>query len=47
VFADPHLVAREMAVDVDHPTLGRMKSLREYGFSESEISAMRTSGAIR
>ena len=27
VFADPHIVAREMAVDVEHPTLGRMKSL--------------------
>ena len=27
VFADPHITAREMAVDVEHPTLGRMKSL--------------------
>ena len=64
-----------MAVDVDHPTLGRVRSLgsplemsatptnprrrapmlgehteevlREHGFSENEISAMRTSGAIR
>jgi formyl-CoA transferase len=27
VFADPHIVARDMAVDVEHPTLGRMKSL--------------------
>jgi formyl-CoA transferase len=27
VFADPHIIAREMAVDVEHPTLGRMKSL--------------------
>jgi crotonobetainyl-CoA:carnitine CoA-transferase CaiB-like acyl-CoA transferase len=27
VFADPHLVAREMAVDVDHATLGRVRSL--------------------
>jgi formyl-CoA transferase len=27
VFADAHLVAREMAVEVDHPTLGRMRSL--------------------
>ena len=27
VFADPHLIAREMAVEVDHPTLGRMRSL--------------------
>jgi formyl-CoA transferase len=27
VFADPHLIAREMAVEVEHPTLGRMRSL--------------------
>ena len=27
VFADPHLVAREMAVEVEHPTLGKMRSL--------------------
>ena len=26
-FADPHIRAREMVVDVDHPTLGRMKAL--------------------
>ena len=27
VFADPHVLAREMVVDVDHPALGPMKSL--------------------
>jgi formyl-CoA transferase len=27
VFADPHITAREMAVEVEHPTLGRMRSL--------------------
>ncbi len=27
VFADPQVVAREMAVDVDHPTLGHLKAL--------------------
>lgn len=27
MFADQHVIAREMAVDVEHPTLGRMKSL--------------------
>ena len=27
VFADPQIVAREMIVDVDHPTLGRVKAL--------------------
>jgi len=27
VFADPHITAREMAVEVEHPTLGRIKSL--------------------
>jgi crotonobetainyl-CoA:carnitine CoA-transferase CaiB-like acyl-CoA transferase len=27
VFADPQMVAREMAVDVDHPTLGRIRTL--------------------
>ena len=75
VFADPHVLARDMAVEIEHPTLGRMKSLgsplkmsatptnprrrapmlgehteevlREYGFSESEISALREAGAIR
>jgi crotonobetainyl-CoA:carnitine CoA-transferase CaiB-like acyl-CoA transferase len=28
VFADPQIVSREMAVEIEHPTLGRMKSLR-------------------
>jgi crotonobetainyl-CoA:carnitine CoA-transferase CaiB-like acyl-CoA transferase len=27
VFADPHIIAREMAVEVEHPTLGRVKAL--------------------
>jgi crotonobetainyl-CoA:carnitine CoA-transferase CaiB-like acyl-CoA transferase len=27
VFADPQIVAREMVVDVDHPTLGRLHAL--------------------
>jgi formyl-CoA transferase len=27
VFSDPQVVAREMAVDVDHPVLGRIKAL--------------------
>jgi formyl-CoA transferase len=27
VFADPQVLAREMAVDVDHPTLGRLRTL--------------------
>jgi formyl-CoA transferase len=27
VFADPQIVARDMAVEIEHPTLGRMKSL--------------------
>ena len=27
VFSDPHLAAREMAVDVEHPVLGRIKAL--------------------
>jgi len=26
-FADPHVLAREMVVEVDHPTLGRLKAL--------------------
>jgi len=74
VFADPHVLARRMVVDVDHPTLGPMKSLgspiklsatpanserrapmlgehtdavlRESGFSDDEISALRAAGAI-
>ena len=27
VFADPHVIAREMVVETDHPTLGRLKTL--------------------
>ena len=27
VFADPQIVAREMAVEVEHPTLGRIRTL--------------------
>jgi formyl-CoA transferase len=27
VFADPHVRAREMVVDVDHPSLGRMRAI--------------------
>jgi formyl-CoA transferase len=27
VFADPHVLAREMVVEVDHPTLGRVRTL--------------------
>ena len=27
VFADPQVLAREMVVDIDHPTLGRIKAL--------------------
>ena len=27
VFADPQVIARELAVEVDHPTLGRLRSL--------------------
>src|SRR5207249_6598126 len=27
VFADPHIVARGLVVDTDHPTLGRIRTL--------------------
>jgi formyl-CoA transferase len=27
VFADPHVAAREMAVEIEHPSLGRMRAL--------------------
>ncbi|MBZ5558570.1 MAG: CoA transferase [Acidobacteriia bacterium] len=75
VFADPQIVARDMVVDVDHPTLGHLKTLgspikmsgtppfvrrrapmlgehtdeilAEAGLSESEIAALRRSGAVR
>jgi crotonobetainyl-CoA:carnitine CoA-transferase CaiB-like acyl-CoA transferase len=74
VFADPQVRAREMVVEVDHPTLGRLRTLgsplkmsgtppdvrrrapllgehtdavlREAGFSDEEIAAMREAGAI-
>jgi formyl-CoA transferase len=75
VFADPQVVAREMVVETEHPTLGRIKTLgspikmsatppdvsrrgprlgehtdevlREAGFSNDEIAALRRSGAAR
>ena len=74
VFADPQVRAREMVVEVDHPTLGRLRTLgsplkmsgtppdvrrrapllgehtdavlREAGFSDQEIAALRDSGAV-
>ena len=74
VFADPQVRAREMVVEVDHPTLGRLRTLgsplkmsgtppdvrrrapllgehtdavlREAGFRDQEIAAMREAGAI-
>ena len=74
VFADPQVRAREMVVEVDHPTLGRLRTLgsplkmsgtppdvrrrapllgehtdavlREAGFSDEEIAALRESGAV-
>jgi formyl-CoA transferase len=75
VFADPQVVAREMVVETEHPTLGRVRTLgspikmsatppdvsrrapqlgehtdevlREVGFSNDEIAALRRSGAAR
>ena len=74
VFADPQVQAREMVVEVDHPTLGRLRTLgsplkmsgtppdvrrrapllgehtdavlREAGFRDEEIAALREAGAI-
>jgi len=74
VFADSQVRSREMVVEIDHPTLGRLRTLgsplkmsdtppdvrrrapqlgehtvvvlREAGFSDSEIAAMRDSGAV-
>jgi formyl-CoA transferase len=74
VFADPQVRAREMVVEVDHPTLGRLRTLgsplkmsgtppdvrrrapllgehtnavlREAGFRDEEIAALREAGAI-
>jgi crotonobetainyl-CoA:carnitine CoA-transferase CaiB-like acyl-CoA transferase len=74
VFADSQVRAREMIVEVDHPTLGRLRTLgsplkmsgtppdvrrraprlgehtdvvlREAGFSDEEIAAMREVGAV-
>ena len=74
VFADPQVRAREMVVEVDHPTLGRLRTLgsplkmsgtppdvrrrapllgehtdavlRDAGFRDEEIAAMREAGAI-
>jgi crotonobetainyl-CoA:carnitine CoA-transferase CaiB-like acyl-CoA transferase len=75
VFADPQVLAREMVVETDHPTLGHLRTLgspikmsatppdvsrraprlgehtdevlTEAGFSDAEIAALRSAGAIR
>jgi crotonobetainyl-CoA:carnitine CoA-transferase CaiB-like acyl-CoA transferase len=75
VFADPQIRAREMVVDTEHPTLGRIKTLgspikmsatppdvsrraplfgehtdavlREAGYSDAQIAALREANAIR
>jgi crotonobetainyl-CoA:carnitine CoA-transferase CaiB-like acyl-CoA transferase len=74
VFADPQVLAREMVVEVDHPTLGHLRTLgsplkmsgtppdvrrrapllgehtdavlREAGFRDEEIAALRHVGAV-
>jgi formyl-CoA transferase len=74
VFADPQILAREMVVDTEHPSLGRIKTLgspikmsatppdvtrraplfgehtdeilREAGYSDTEIEALRQARAI-
>ncbi len=74
VFADPQVLAREMVVETDHPTLGHLRTLgspiklsatppdvsrrapqlgehtnailAEAGFSNDEIAALRSAGAI-
>jgi len=74
VFADSQVRSREMVVEVDHPTLGRLRTLgsplkmsdtppdvrrrapqlgehtdvvlREAGYSDAEIAAIRASGAV-
>jgi formyl-CoA transferase len=74
VFADPQVLSREMVVECEHPTLGRVKTLgspiklsatpadvsrpaptvgehtdallREAGYSDDEIGALRRSGAV-
>ncbi len=74
VFADPQVLAREMVVETDHPTLGRVRTLgspikmsatppdvsrraplfgehtdqvlREAGYSDADIAALRRTNAI-
>jgi formyl-CoA transferase len=74
VFADRQIVARDMVVEVDHPTLGHLRTLgspikmsatpaevdrrapmlgehsseilREAGFSDAEVIALRGTGAL-
>ncbi len=75
MFADPQILAREMVIDTEHPTLGHIRSLgspikmsatppdvtrraplfgehteeilREAGYSDGEIEALRRANAIR
>jgi crotonobetainyl-CoA:carnitine CoA-transferase CaiB-like acyl-CoA transferase len=38
---DPHIVAREMVVEMDHPTIGRMKAMGHPVKSSGELTKIR------
>ena len=41
-LADPHVAARDMVVEVDHPKIGRMKAMGHPVKSSGELAAIRT-----
>jgi crotonobetainyl-CoA:carnitine CoA-transferase CaiB-like acyl-CoA transferase len=41
ILADPHIKAREMVVEIDHPKIGRMKAIGQPVKSTGELTAIR------
>ena len=46
ILADPHIKARKMVVEIDHPKIGRMKSLGIPVKSTGELLSIRRRRAV-